>query len=76
MNVLKIKQMGKRGLKLRVDKKTRNKRYTAMEYLKSHGYAAKGKDVLLKEGSPSPKEREYLVFLMEQGYCILHGEIS
>lgn len=28
-----------------------------------------------KEGSPSPKEHEYLVFLMEQGYCISHGEI-
>lgn len=52
MNVLKIKQMGKRGLKLRVDKKTRNKRYTAMAYLRRHGYAAKGRDVLLKEGSP------------------------
>ena len=64
MNVLKIKQMGKRGLKLRVDKKTRNKRYTAMAYLRRHGYA------------PSPKEHEYLVFLMEQGYCISHGEIS
>lgn len=70
MNVLKIKQMGKRGLKLRVDKKTRNKRYTAMAYLRKHGYAAKGRDVLLKEGSPSPK------VLMEQGYCISHGEIS
>jgi hypothetical protein len=56
--------MGKRGLKLRVDKKTRNKRYTAMAYLRRHGYA------------PSPKEHEYLVFLMEQGYCISHGEIS
>lgn len=76
MNVLKIKQMGKRGLKLRVDKKTRNKMYTAMAYLRRHGYVAKGRDVLLKEGSPSPKEHEYLVFLMEQGYCISHGEIS
>lgn len=68
--------MGKRGLKLRVNKKTRNKRYTAMSYLRRHGYAARGRDVLLKEGSPTPKEHEYLVFLMEQGYCIFHGEIS
>lgn len=60
MNVLKIKQMGKRGLKLRVDKKTRNKRYTAMAYLRRHGYAAKGRDVLLKEGSPSPKNTSTL----------------
>ena len=76
MNVLKIKQMGKRGLKLRIDKKARNKRYTAMACLMRHGYVAKGRDVLLKEGSPSPKEHEYLVFLMNQGYCISHGEIS
>lgn len=76
MNVLKIKQMGKRGLKLRVDKKTRNKRYTAMAYLRRHGYAAKGRDVLLKEGSPSPEEHKRLAFLMEQGYCIMYGEIS
>lgn len=47
-----------------------------MAYLRRHGYVAKGRDVLLKEGSPSPKEHEYLVFLMEQGYCISHGEIS
>lgn len=30
-----------------------------MAYLRRHGYAAKGRDVLLKEGSPSPKEHEY-----------------
>lgn len=65
--------MGKRGLRLRVDKKTRNKRYTAMAYLRRHGYVAKGRDVLLKEGSPSPKEHEYLVFLMEQGYSYRTG---
>lgn len=47
-----------------------------MAYLRRHGYVAKGRDMLLKEGSPSPKEHEYLVFLMNQGYCISHGEIS
>lgn len=62
MNVLKIKQMGKRGLKLRVDKKTRNKRYTAMAYLRRHGYVAKGRDVLLKEGFLPPRKNTSILY--------------
>ena len=55
MNVLKIKQMGKRGLKLRVDKKTVRKRYKCMAFLRKQGYNARGRKVLLKEGTPPRK---------------------
>lgn len=80
MNVLKIKQMQtgglRKGLKLKVDKKTVRKRYKCMAFLRKQGYNARGKKVLLKEGTPTPEEHKCLAFLMEQGYCIMCGEIS
>lgn len=60
----------RKGLKLKVDKKTVRKRYKCMAFLRKQGYNARGEESIVERRNPHPGRTQVSRFL--DGTGILH----